>query len=124
MIKRGATPRDIEIVFEVLVSANHLRDASIYASGCGGASFSLVLTDPLNNPYHWHTSVTDNSVLLHQRYSLAAGTLAACYSFGCTAYSRAMNPDGADNGNLVNWYEDTVVIGVYPSIPVSVVNED
>jgi hypothetical protein len=126
MIKRGATPRDIEIVFEVSVSANHLRDASISASGCGGASFSLVSTDPLNKPYHWHTNVLDNSVLLHQRFALAADTLPGCYSFGCTAYSRAMNPDGRDNGESLptDWYEDTWVIGVSPSIPVAVVNED
>ena len=123
MIKRGATPRDIEIVFEVHVSANHLRDASLYASGCGGGSFGTV-TDPLNNPSHWHTTVLDNSVHLYQRYSLAKDALAGCYSFGCTAISRAMNPDGADGGNLKDWYEDTYVLYTAPSIAVAVVNED
>ena len=126
IIKRGSTPQSIEIVFEVNVSAHHLRDASIKTYGCGGGSFVTVLSDPLNEPSHWHTDVFDNSELLHQRYSLASSAMAGCYSFQCTAYSRAMNPDGRDSGNLLptDWYEDTWVIGTFPSVAVAVVNQD
>ncbi|HEU5048413.1 MAG TPA: hypothetical protein VFT64_11300 [Rickettsiales bacterium] len=122
-IHRGATPKAIELVFEVSVTAHHLRDASIGTSGCGGGVFAPV-ADPLNNPSHWHTSVLDNSTLLHQRYQLDASALEGAYSFGCTANSRAMNPSGADGGNNVppDWFYDPVYIHVDPSIGVAVVD--
>ena len=56
IIRRGSTPRDIEVVFAVNVSANHLRDASIGVSGCGGGSFVLDTTVAGTETYHWHTS--------------------------------------------------------------------
>jgi hypothetical protein len=129
-IHRGATPQDIEVVFEAQVSANHLRNASIGTSGCGGGNeFSPILTDPSNNPSHWHTSVLDNSVTLYQRYSLTHTALEGAYIFGCTACSRAINPDGADGGNLVppDWYYDPpcqLYIYSSPSVAVAVANEN
>jgi len=119
-IHRGATPQDIEVVFEVTVSANHLRDALIGTSGCGGGSFAL----QSGTTAHWHTSVADNSVFLHGRYSLNHTALEGAYRFGCTANSRAMNPSGADGGHLLprDWYYDPVYIYTNPSIGVAVVN--
>lgn len=126
LIQRGTIPRDIEVVFEVQVSAIHLRDTSLATSGCGGGSFSEVTTDPLNNNSHWYTVATDNTVLLHQRYTLDHGARPGCYSFSCFAASRAMNPSGADGGNILGWDYDTNppnLIYVDPSISVAVVNE-
>jgi hypothetical protein len=123
MIKRGSTPQDIEVVFQVIVSANHLRDACIYASGCGGGSFGTV-ADPLNEQGHWHENVNDNTVTLYQRYSLAATAQAGCYSFGSQANSRAMNPDGQDSGDSLGWIYDPIYIYNLGSISVAIVDED
>jgi hypothetical protein len=124
LIKRGATPRDIEVVFSVNVSANHLRNASIWVSGCGGGVFTPV-PDPSAKTYHWHTTPGDNAVLLTSRYRLSATALDGCYGFSCEAVSRAMNPSGADGGNLLptDWNEDAAYIWVEPSISVAVVSE-
>ena len=125
MIKRGAIPRDIELVFEVNVQAHHLRDAYLATSGCGGGSF-LPIADAANNPSHWHTAPTDNSVMLYQRYSLSAGSLPGCYAFESRANSRSMNPSGGDGGNLLptDWNYDPIFIYSDPSRSVAVVNED
>lgn len=124
-IHRGATAKSIELVFSASVSANHLRDASIGTSGCGGGAFAGI-ADAQNNPAHWHTTVLDNAVLLYQRYRLDASALEGAYSFSCSANSRAMNPSGADGGNNVppDWFYDPVYIYRVPSIGVAVVNVD
>jgi hypothetical protein len=126
IIRRGATPQDIEVVFAVNVMANHLRDASIGVSGCGGGSFALETSVPGTETSHWYTTPLDDSVLLNGRYTLSASASDGCYSFGCEANSRAMNPSGADGGNLVppDWYEDVVYIYANPSISVAVVSEN
>jgi hypothetical protein len=122
-IHRGASPQDIEVVFEVNVAANHLRDASIGSSGCGGGSFVL---QPGALTSHWHTTPADNSVFLHGRYRLDHAALEGAYTFGCSANSRAMNPSGADGGNLLptDWFYDPIYIYSTPSINVAVVNEN
>jgi hypothetical protein len=124
-IHRGAVPKSIELVFEASVSAHHLRDATIGTSGCGGGIFAKI-ADPLNLDAHWHSSVLDNSVLLHQRYRLDATALEGAYSFSCIANSRTMNPSGADGGNNVppDWFYDPVYRYTNPSIGVAVVDVD
>jgi hypothetical protein len=125
-IHRGKIPQDIEVVFEVSVSAYHLRNAYIATSGCGGSSFVLVPNDSKNNPDHWHKNVFDNAVVLHQRYSLDHSALEGAYSFSCVANNRAMNPSGADGGHSLpyNWYYDPIYIYTHPYIGVAIVNEN
>jgi hypothetical protein len=126
MIQRGAVPQDIEVVFEVFVSAQHLRDASLGTSGCGGGSF-FGIADAANKPAHWHQTVLDNSETLHQRYRLNAASKPGCYSFECTANSRSMNPSGADGGNLLptpDWFYDPVYLYSLLVKSVAVVNEN
>jgi hypothetical protein len=86
----------------------------------------VLQASPAPETYHWHTSAFDDSVLLHGRYRLSASALDGCYSFACDANSRAMNPSGADGGNLVppDWFEDVVYIWTNPSISVAVVSEN
>lgn len=122
-IRRGAAPQTIELVFSVAVSANHLRNARLDTSGCGGGAFTAV-PDPSNHPDHWHGSVLDNTVLLYQRYRLDATALQGAYTFSCTATSRAMNPSGADGGNNVppDWFYDPIYIYRAPSFGIAVVN--
>jgi hypothetical protein len=125
MIKRGATPEDIEVVFEIHVSAPHLRNAFIGTSGCGDGIF-MPISDPLNNYTHWHQNVLDNNVTLYQRYFLRKESSPGCYSFNAFAASRTMNPSGADGGNLLpaDWFYDPVYKYYNPSISVAIVNED
>ena len=119
-IHRGTPPQDIEVIHEVSVSAQHLRDACIGASGCGDGEFVLVS----GNVGHWHIHPDDNTVLLNGRYSLNSGAHEGAYSFGCTATSRAMNPAGADGGHLLpaDWFYDPIYIYTTPSIGVAIVN--
>src|SRR5262249_33581622 len=121
-IRRGTTARDVEVVFQVTASADRLRDAWISTSGCNGGSFCLI-SGPTS---HWHPSVLDNSVTLTGRYTLVAGALEGAYGFHAFAASCAMNPSGADGGNLVppDYFYDPLYIYVQPSIPVAVVNEN
>jgi len=126
MIKRGSVPKDIEVVFEVNISANHLLNAYLSTSGCGGGNF-VPLADTANNPDHWHQTVLDNSEVLYQRYFLSAGSLPGCYSFITWAGSRAINPAGINGENLIptpDWHVDEVFRYVNPHIVVAVVNEN
>jgi hypothetical protein len=124
-IHRHSVPQDIELVFQVSVSANHLRNAYIGTSGCGGGVF-MPIADAANNPGHWHTNVLDNTEMLYQRYRLDATALEGAYTFSCRANSRAMNPSGADGGNNVppDWFNDPVYIYRKPFIGVAVINVD
>jgi hypothetical protein len=121
-IHRGATPKGIEVLFEVSVSAHHLRDACIGTSGCGSGAF----VHQSGATSHWHNSGSDNSVFFSTRYTLGSTALEGAYIFDCHANSRAMNPDGQDGGNLIppDWFEDWVYIYTNPYIAVAVVNED
>jgi len=122
IIRRGTTARDVEVVFQVSASADRLRNAFIWPSGCGGGSFVY----ESGTTSHWHTTVLDNSVTLTGRYKLSASALEGAYGFNAFAASCAMNPSGADGGSLVppDFYYDPVYIYVEPSIQVAVVNEN
>jgi len=119
-IRRGASPADIEVQFDVSVNAHHLRDTYLYSHGCGGGDFAL--TSPVANTTHWHTTVNDNSVLLSGRYRLDHSALEGAYGFGCRANSRAMNPAGGDGGHLVDWLYDPVYAYAQPEVEIAVVN--
>ncbi len=128
VIPRGAVPRDIEVVFRVNASGSHFRDAGLYTSGCGSGSHFVAIADPLNRPSHWHASVWDTNADLYQRYQLSGlGAKPGCYSFGCAANSRAINPSGGQGENLIptpDWYSDPIYIHTSPSLSVAVVNEN
>lgn len=125
-IERGSTPRDIEIVAQVSVMANHFRDAGLGASGFGGGPNPIPIADPLNLPEHWYENVLDNSVTLYQRYSITgSGFPQGCYNFGCEANSRAMNPSCDDNGCLIppDWFYNSAPIYSEWNLSVAIVNE-
>lgn len=119
-IRRGAPPREIQVQFDVSVSAHHLRDAYLSAGDCGGGSFELI--SPPGNASHWHQTVFDNAVLLSGRFELAAAALEGAYGFGYRANSRAMNPAGGDGGHLLDWLYDPVYAYAQHEIKVAVVN--
>jgi hypothetical protein len=121
VIRRGVPSQVVQVRAEVMVSANHLRDASLGTSGCGGGAFTELST-PTPHSSHWHDAVTDNTELLTATYELAATALEGCYSFACTANSRAFNPAGSDNGHLLDWLYDPVYVYTHRGISVSVVN--
>jgi len=117
-IRRGATPQDVEVTFEVTISANHFRDACIGSSGCGSGEF--ILQSGVTS--HWHENSADNSVFLHGRYRLDHTALEGSYTFAATARSRAMNPAGSDNGHLADWFYDNVFIYTHTPLGVAVIN--
>lgn len=119
-IRRGAVPREIEVRFNVSVSAHHLRDAYLFTGDCGGGSFAPV--PPTGGAAHWHQTVLDNAVLLSGRYRLDAAALEGAYGFGYRANSRAMNPAGGDNGHLLDWFYDPVYAYAQNEVRVAIVN--
>jgi hypothetical protein len=121
-IHRKKVPQDIVVVFQVSVSAKHLRNAYIWPYGCGGGSFSY----QSGTTSHWHTSAANNSVILDGRYLLSASALEGSYGFYAWADSCAMNPSGADGGNLLptDWYYDPIYIYTNPYIGVAIINAD
>ncbi|MEP7264241.1 MAG: hypothetical protein ABI772_07080 [Bacteroidota bacterium] len=123
VIQRGAaTQSSVEVVFEVFVSANHLRDAYLGTQGCGDGVF--VPIGPINQSSHWHRNGGDNTAIIRERYLLDAGSAQGSYSFHCNAYERSINPDGHDNGLSFNWIYNHVEIGSHHEVNVAVVNED
>jgi hypothetical protein len=125
MIQRGAVARKIELVFQSFVSANHLRDASLGTSGCGGGAFYEIGSTANNE--HWYETPLDNAVTLSQRYALDASSKAGCYNFGCTAISRSINPSGIHNEYLIptpDWFVDEYFIYSPFNVSVAVVDED
>ena len=119
-IRRGGVPQDIDVQFDVSVSAHHLRDTYLYSHGCGGGSFSL--TSAAAATEHWHQSTADNAVLLTGRYRLSSASLEGAYGFGCRANSRAMNPSGGDGGHLLDWNYDPVYSYAQPEVEIAIVN--
>ncbi|MFO0875116.1 MAG: hypothetical protein U0575_14245 [Phycisphaerales bacterium] len=123
-IRRGASPADVDVLMEVQVSASHLRDASIGASGCSLATLPFVPGSPAppHHTAHWHTDALDNSELLFARYRIPAAALEGVYSFGATANSRAFNPAGSDGGHLADWNYDVVYNYTPTAVHVAVIN--
>lgn len=124
VIQRGAAIQSsIEVVYEVIVTANHFRDAYLGTQGCGGnnafATFGLT-----NESSHWHTGAGDNTVVLRQRYRLDSMARQGSYSFNCVAHERSINPDGHDNGLSYNWIYNHVELTSRHEINIAVVNED
>jgi hypothetical protein len=120
-IRRGAAPADVDVLMEVQVSATHLRDCSIGASGCALNVLPFVPATA-HHEAHWHTDALDNTELLFARYRIPAGTLEGAYSFSANGNSRAFNPAGSDNGHLSDWNYDVVYNYSPTSIHVAVIN--
>ena len=120
-IRRGAAPQDVDVLMEVSVSATHLRDCSIGASGCALNVLPFVPATP-HHAAHWHTDALDNTELLFARYRIPAGALEGAYSFSANANSRAFNPAGSDNGHLSDWNYDVVYNHTPTAVHVAVIN--
>ena len=120
VIRRGAVPQPIEVLFKVVASANYLRDAYLFTDDCGDGSFEL--NGPLSTPSHWHANTSDNTVLLTGRYTLPVTAHEGAYGFGCQANSRAINPAGSDNGHLSDWNYDNVFAYARRAVEVAVID--
>lgn len=120
-IRRGASPAEVDVLMEVAVSATHLRDASIGASGCALNALPFVPAS-VNHTTHWHTDALDNGELLFARYRVPAAALEGVYSFSANANARAINPAGSDGGHLADWNYDVVYNHTPTSIHVAVIN--
>jgi hypothetical protein len=119
-IRRGVVPQDIDVRIVVSVTAHHLRNAVLTSHGCGSGSFSLQTS--LADTSHWHETTSDNSCLLSGTYRLDSSALEGSYGLGCSAFARAMNPAGADNGHLSDWNYDPIDIRVDPDVDIAVIN--
>lgn len=116
----------VQIHLRVRVSANHLRDFSVTAAGCGPTAAPQLVTDAASGlasdpPAHWHTGPSDNTHLRDLYYELPAGAPAGCYRFSVYAASRAFQPTTVVSGTLpeVAWRIDTAPLWVHPQLTVA-----
>lgn len=107
--------KDIQVQVDVTVSAPHLRNVVVSASGCGsGATVTPSSVD------HWHQNEFDNAWTNSTIYTIPASAPAGCYAWSVTAVSRAFNPSGDNNGLGVDWLYDPTYIYVVPSKSVAI----
>ncbi len=110
------------------VSADHLRDFAVGASGCGGPGPLLIgeARDGLpaaaaDAAAHWHTGADDNAHTRELFYELAPGAPAGCYHFSVFAATRAFAPTavviGADP--TVAWRIDSAPVYAQPGLTVA-----
>jgi hypothetical protein len=121
LVRRGASPVDLEFRVTLSASATHMRSASLSAGGCGGGDFAFVA----GTTEHWHTSTADNADTLQAIFSLPSTVLEGTYSFSARVSSRAMNPNGGDGGQLIlpnPWEYDPDDLHIDPTFPFSVIN--
>jgi hypothetical protein len=97
----------LRIQVEWRATADHLRNAGITFSGCGGVSPVLVEPTPaapdIEAYRHWHTGQFDNTVLQINEFEIPAGAEPGCYTLYLNAISRAFNPSGFDSGPAYDW---------------------
>lgn len=119
----------VQLRLALRVSADHLRDFSVTAQGCGPMLAPALITDGRDGlpvaaadaAAHWHTSAGDNVQTRELFYELPAGAPAGCYHFLVFAATRAFRPTGVVSGPdpAVAWRIDTAPVYVYPRISVA-----
>jgi len=136
VVKRGASPQNVEFRVTFTASSLHLRDARLSGSGCGAGDMLLQSFSsgeagddwfPSGSGVtHWHETPSDNSVAVTAFFTLDNNAFQGTYSFGAWAASRAMNPTGGDPGHLLEsiFEYDPSGIHVTPSYSFSVINAD
>lgn len=105
----------VQIHVRIRVTANHLRDFSATAAGCGSTAAPQLITmgAPTSDaPAHWHTGPTDNSHVRDLYYELSAGAPAGCYRFNVHANSRVFQPNTVVTGTPpeVAWRIDAAAL--------------
>lgn len=122
VVKRGATPVNLEFRVTLAAVARHLRTATLSASGCGSGTFTLLS----GNTAHWYTDPSDNNETLQAIYRLPAAAAQGTYSFSGHVSSRAISPSGYDGGHLATpaWEYDRGDIHIDPHFAFSVVDMD
>ena len=114
------TGADIEIEVTWGASAEHLRDARIYTSGCGDGD--PVLVSAVSTREHWHENFGDNAVARTTRFSVAGDADQGAYSFSVDAWSRAFNPAGDGGGPATNWLANYSYIHSHPSVALAIID--
>lgn len=121
------TASRIQFKFRFRVSANHLRDFSVSASGCGAVAPTLASDGRDGLPIlaadaaaHWHTDPDDNIHVRELYYELPAGAPAGCYHLNVFAASRAFAPTAVVGGAPADWYIDSAPIYINYNVAVSV----
>lgn len=128
VITRQGTAR-VQIRLALRISADHLRDFSVTAQGCGPMVAPALITDGRNGlpvaaadaAAHWHTGAADNVQTRELFYELPVGAPAGCYHFLVFAATRAFRPTSVVSGPdpAVAWRIDTAPVYVYPRISVA-----
>jgi hypothetical protein len=126
--RNGHAP--VQFRLAVRISADHLRNFAVGATGCGAAAPQLIdintgLPFPSSGPSphaHWHMHAGDNAHVRELYYQLPAGAPAGCCHFSVYAATRAFPPTAAVAGPdpTVAWRIDSAPVYVNPSLAVAV----
>lgn len=108
---RGTSGR-VQFRLRAKISANHLRDYSVTAEGCGPAASPVLITEARDGlaitsaASHWYMAPDDNTANVELYYELKGGAPAGCYRFDVGARSRAFNPTTTVDLDTLQQYED------------------
>jgi hypothetical protein len=122
--------RRVQFRLALRVSADHLRNFAVGASGCGPAGGPTLITDGRDGlpvaaadaAAHWYRDANDNAHSRELFFELPAGAPAGCYNFSVFAATRAFAPTavviGADP--TVAWRIDSSPVYTQPVLAVAV----
>jgi hypothetical protein len=127
IITRDPT-RAITVRVNWRASSDHLRDALISFTGCGGNNPHLVEPTPaapdIEEYRHWHMNEFDNTVIQTNEYLIPAAFShpAGCYTLHLKGTSRAFNPSGFDHGPGNDWLINQGLIWLWSHRSISIVD--
>jgi hypothetical protein len=110
---------DIFLQVRWRVSAEHLLEGNLVATGCGGGA--PVILDPEDDRYHWHTGPGDNAFSRTAIVRIPGTSAPGCYDIGIDAWSRAFNPAGDGGGPGTNWLVNAFYSGSFPRRGIAII---
>lgn len=125
IISRDPT-RAVRVQVRWQATADHLRNAYVRFTGCGGGNPLMVEPNPITpdeEAYrHWHMNEFDNTVLQTNEYEIPASRPPGCYTLWIRGISRAFNPSGIDHGPGYDWYINQTLLWRWIHRAISVVD--
>jgi len=122
--------RRVQFRLVLRISADHLRNFAVGASGCGPAGGPALITDGRDGlpvtaadaAAHWYRDANDNAHARELFFELPAGAPAGCYNFSVFAATRAFAPTAVVTGAdpTVAWRIDSAPVYTQPGLAVAV----
>lgn len=121
--------RRVQFRLALRVSADHLRNFAVGASGCGPVGGPALIVDGRDGlrvaaadaAAHWYRDADDNAQSRELFFELPAGAPAGCYHFSVFAATRAFAPTAVVTGAdlTVAWRIDSSPVYTQPMLSVA-----